>query len=151
MTFRHPKDPTFTHGDVVVVSADSSPVLPVVAFLACTSLLKDDVDRFSPVLPVVVNLRNEGLQDRHWEQIHSLIGFDIQGRPEITLAELLDKKVTDYHEEITGVATSAVQEGVLESMMSKVASMWQQTEFEVRRKQRQPAAGLDERDGPTVK
>ena len=51
------------------------------------------MDHFSPVLPVVVNLRNQGLQERHWEQIHELIGFEIKGRPEITLGELIDKKV----------------------------------------------------------
>lgn len=54
---------------------------------------QEDVDHFSPVLPVVVNLRNQGLQERHWEQIHELIGFEIKGRPEITLGELIDKKV----------------------------------------------------------
>jgi len=54
------------------------------------------VDHFSPVLPVVVNLRNEGLQERHWEQIHGLIGFEIKGRPEITLGELLEKKVGHF-------------------------------------------------------
>ncbi|CAM9957391.1 unnamed protein product, partial [Ectocarpus sp. 4 AP-2014] len=52
--------------------------------------LKDDVDNFSPVLPVVVNLRNQGLQGRHWDQIHELIGFEIKGRPEIALGELID-------------------------------------------------------------
>ncbi|CAM9316698.1 unnamed protein product, partial [Sphacelaria rigidula] len=56
-------------------------------------LLQEDVDTFSPVLPVVVNLRNKGLQERHWDQIQSLIGFEIKGRPEITLGELIDKKV----------------------------------------------------------
>lgn len=54
---------------------------------------QDDVDNFSPVLPVVVNLRNQGLQGRHWDQIHELIGFEIKGRPEITLGELINKKV----------------------------------------------------------
>lgn len=58
---------------------------------------QEDVDHFSPVLPVVVNLRNEGLQERHWEQIHELIGFEIKGRPEITLGELIDKKVRYCH------------------------------------------------------
>ncbi|CAM9277540.1 unnamed protein product [Ascophyllum nodosum] len=94
--------------------------------------LKDDVDHFSPTLPVVVDLRNQGLQDRHWDRIHELIGFEIKGKPEITLGELLEKKVTDFHEEITGVATSAVQEAVLEEMMEKVAAMWRRTEFEVK-------------------
>eukprot|EP00952_Eustigmatos_sp_NYUAD-ZCMA_P003939 17248-Eustigmatos_ZCMA.PRE.1 len=36
--------------------------------------LKAKVDEFSPVLPVVVNLRNNSLKDRHWSQIHTLIG-----------------------------------------------------------------------------
>lgn len=40
-------------------------------------------------------------------------------------------KVTTFHEEITSVATSAVQEGVLEEMMGKVSAMWAKTEFEV--------------------
>lgn len=57
------------------------------------------MDHFSPVLPVVVNLRNQGLQERHWEQIHELIGFEIKGRPEITLGELIDKKVRTLHNE----------------------------------------------------
>lgn len=89
------------------------------------------MDHFSPVLPVVVNLRNQGLQARHWDQIHEMIGFEIKGKPEITLGELIDKKVTTFHEEITSVATSAVQEGVLEEMMEKVSAMWSKTEFEV--------------------
>ncbi|CAM9417677.1 unnamed protein product, partial [Ectocarpus sp. 12 AP-2014] len=71
-------------------------------------------------------------QGRHWDQIHELIGFEIKGRPEITLGELIDKKVTAFHEEITSVATSAVQEGVLEEMMEKVSAMWAKTEFEVK-------------------
>lgn len=40
-------------------------------------------------------------------------------------------QVTAFHEEITSVATSAVQEGVLEEMMEKVSAMWAKTEFEV--------------------
>lgn len=39
--------------------------------------------------------------------------------------------MTTFHEEITSVATSAVQEGVLEEMMGKVSTMWAKTEFEV--------------------
>lgn len=54
------------------------------------------MDHFSPVLPVVVNLRNQGLQGRHWDQIHKMIGFEIKGRPEITLGELIEKKVVAW-------------------------------------------------------
>ena len=82
--------------------------------------LKAKVDEFSPVLPVVVNLRNTALKDRHWNTIHGLIGFPIQGDDTFTLGKLIEKRVTDYADNLTNIATSAVQEAVLESMMEKV-------------------------------
>jgi len=94
--------------------------------------LKAKVDEFSPVLPVVVNLRNESLKERHWNQIHSLIGFAIQGDDTFTLGKLIEKHVTDYAENITSIATSAVQESVLEGMMDKVERIWKTTEFEAK-------------------
>lgn len=71
--------------------------------------LKARVDEFSPVLPVVVNLRNQSLKDRHWAHIHSLIGFAIQGDDTFSLGRLIEKRVTDFAEQITNIATSAVQ------------------------------------------
>lgn len=94
--------------------------------------LKAKVDEFSPVLPVVVNLRNNSLKDRHWSQIHHLIGFAIQGDDTFSLGKLIEKRVTDFAEQITNIATSAVQESVLEIMMDKVDRIWKVTEFEVR-------------------
>ena len=94
--------------------------------------LKQKVDLWSPVLPVVVNLRNQSLKPRHWEEIHSLIGFHIQGDDTFTLLDLIQKKVTDHAEEITNTATTAVQETVLEEMMAKVTGAWKTTEFEVK-------------------
>jgi dynein heavy chain, axonemal len=99
---------------------------------AVAKQLKADVDTFAPVLPVVVNLRNDFLKDRHWQIIHDLVGFQILGQDSLTLGDLLEKKVTDYHEDITGVATAAVQEAVLEEMMAKVAATWDKCELEVK-------------------
>ena len=71
--------------------------------------LAEDVQTFSPVLPVVLNLRNDLLRERHWDRIQELIGFQILGQEDLTLGELLNRKVTMYESEIVDIATSAVQ------------------------------------------
>ena len=47
--------------------------------------LKEKVDLWTPVLPLVVDLRNESLKERHWTQIHDVIGFELKGNDSFTL------------------------------------------------------------------
>lgn len=94
--------------------------------------LKESVDRFAPVLPVVKDLRNIALQERHWTAIHDLLGFEIKGDDAFTLGDVIDKGVTSHHKELTTISTNATQEAVLEEMMSKVSSLWESAEFEVK-------------------
>ncbi|KAH8045613.1 dynein light chain binding protein [Aureococcus anophagefferens] len=91
--------------------------------------LKASVETFTPVLPVVVNLRNDALQERHWAMIHDLVGFEIQGDAAFTLGDIINKGVTAHHAEITAIATNATQESVLEEMMAKVTKQWESTEL----------------------
>ncbi|KAJ1441552.1 dynein heavy chain, N-terminal region 2-domain-containing protein, partial [Ochromonadaceae sp. CCMP2298] len=94
--------------------------------------LRESVDEFNPVLPIVVDLRSPCLKDRHWDQITKLIGFDIQTAENFTLNELIERGVTAFQEEITVISTSAQQESILEEMMAKVTSIWEKAEFEVK-------------------
>ena len=56
--------------------------------------LKDSVDTFTPLLPCVVNLRNTNLQERHWDEIHALLGFEVKGDKNFTLGDLVNRGVT---------------------------------------------------------
>jgi dynein heavy chain len=94
--------------------------------------LKASVDEINPVLPIVNDLRNPTLKDRHWEKITTLIGFDIQESENFSLSDLIEKGVTQYQEEINTIATSAQQESILEEMMAKVTSSWEKLTFEVK-------------------
>ena len=94
--------------------------------------LKESVDELNPVLPVVVDLRNPCLRERHWEMIRDLIQIDIQREENFTLQDLIEKKVTSKQEEISVIATAAQQEAILEEMMAKVTKMWEHSTFEVK-------------------
>ena len=94
--------------------------------------LKASVDEINPILPVVVDLRNPALQDRHWDKIKDLVGIDIRNSDGFTLQQLITLGVTAYQEQITAIATAAQQEAILEEMIERVTSMWAQTDFEVK-------------------
>ncbi|RYH31858.1 hypothetical protein EON65_01740 [archaeon] len=94
--------------------------------------LKASVDDINPVLPIVTDLRNPCLKDRHWEKITNLIGFNIHESEEFTLSDLINKGVTKFQEEISVIATAAQQESILEEMMAKVTGIWEKLQFDVK-------------------
>ena len=61
----------------------------------------------------------------------------LTGEPEVpknrpfTLFDLIDKKITNFQEEIQVIATSAQQESILEEMMAKVTGVWEKLDFVV--------------------
>ena len=93
--------------------------------------LKEMVEKFRDTLPVVVNLRCESLKQRHWDRIHELVGYEIDGVEGFTLGLLISKSIMLHASEIDTIATEAVQESVLEQMLSKVEAMWKSADFEV--------------------
>lgn len=95
-------------------------------------LLKSLVDEINPMLPIVVNLRSDSLQNRHWEKLNSLVGFDIKNSRSCSLQELINLGVSKFHEEISIIAMDALQESILEEMMTKVTVVWENTNFEVK-------------------
>ena len=98
--------------------------------------LKDSVQEFEPILPVVVNLRDPTLQDRHWEQIHEAIGITIKDEngldKDFTVGSIIEQHITAHVDRIVEVSTNSQQEFVLEGMMSKVQGIWKESEFEVK-------------------
>jgi dynein heavy chain len=92
--------------------------------------LNAKVAKWLPVLPCITDLRNEALKDRHWEDINNLVGFNVQEDITFTVGDLIGKEVTKHQDEISNIATTAVQERVLEEMMSKVTGMWIDAELD---------------------
>eukprot|EP00762_Andalucia_godoyi_P001076 ANDGO_01965.mRNA.1 Dynein-1-beta heavy chain len=91
-------------------------------------VLKERVDEFKWSLPVLIDLRNESLKPRHWEQITTLFGgFEFQ--PEMTLGELFALRVFEKKDEVGQISLMATQEAALEELLKKVATQWQNTEF----------------------
>ncbi|OQR82552.1 dynein heavy chain [Achlya hypogyna] len=94
--------------------------------------LQGQVEQFKLVLPVVLDLRGSFLQDRHWAQIHDILGFVVKGDASLTLGTLMARQAMTHGEAISVVSVSAQQESVLEAMLHKVVKVWQTLELEVK-------------------
>ncbi|PRP88057.1 dynein heavy chain 6, axonemal-like [Planoprotostelium fungivorum] len=92
---------------------------------------KETVDEFKVFLPVLLDLRNQSLKARHWEQIQDVIGQRIVRDKNFTLGVLVDLKVVEYKEEINIISSSATNEALLEEMLRKIEHTWDHTEFTV--------------------
>jgi dynein heavy chain len=93
--------------------------------------LSDSVAEYKPLIPVITDLRNKALKDRHWNEIHDLIGFQIRGDTGFTLGKLIEMHVAQHSEEIQTISVSAQQEQVLEEMLAKVSGMWTELDVEL--------------------
>ncbi|XP_073391166.1 uncharacterized protein [Physcomitrium patens] len=83
-------------------------------------------------LPVVQNMLNPALRDRHWKKIEIIIGRKIERNSQFTLNKLLELKVMDFTNAIVEVSNEATQEMGLEELMSKVQERWTTVEFVVK-------------------
>jgi len=52
--------------------------------------MKAKVDAFKPVVPIALALRKEGMQERHWDQLSTAVGFDVRPVEGFTLTTLVD-------------------------------------------------------------
>eukprot|EP00606_Chrysophyceae_sp_TOSAG23-5_P001616 GSChrysophyteH2.ASY1.ANO1.110.1 assembled CDS len=94
--------------------------------------LKESVEEFNPVLPLVNDLGSLCLKDRHWNQITELVAIeDTPPNAAFTVIDLIDKGITRFQEEVQVISTAAQQEAILEEMMGKVTAQWDNLDFNV--------------------
>lgn len=97
--------------------------------------LKDCIDDFKQILPMVEELANPALKKRHWDEIFQLVEADIplnddgSGYAPFSVRMLLQYNVLDKIEQIQTISSYASKEYSLEKVMEKMNNDWQGVEF----------------------
>ncbi|OQR91757.1 dynein heavy chain, partial [Thraustotheca clavata] len=94
--------------------------------------LKDSVESFKEALPIVADLRCLHLKDRHWLGISEALKFDIVSNTGLTLGRFVDMHLHELAPTVNRIATEATQEALLENMLCRITSLWNEIEFEVK-------------------
>ncbi|KAM3867513.1 dynein axonemal heavy chain 10 [Diretmus argenteus] len=103
-------------------------VLPVAFFL------EGRMNEFKGSLPLLLDLKNEALRDRHWKELMDRTGTSFDMNPDsFTLENMFDMELQKYDNVIGDIVTSAVKELGIEKGVKEVVETWENITFSVQR------------------
>ncbi len=83
--------------------------------------LNEFISPFACQLPVVADLRNPSLKQRHWDNIESVVNYRFLDDEPITLGLLVNIGAFEHSEDIQEVSAQASSEASLEGILKKVS------------------------------
>ena len=78
-----------------------------------------------------MDLRNPALKQRHWQQIHDLVGEELIRDETFTLGTLLELNIFSKREAIEEISVQATNEATLEDMLKKVENNWRELDYQL--------------------
>lgn len=97
----------------------------------CGEILKD-IKAFQVHLPLIKIFCNQGLKDRHWDEISGIIaqntgikGFQVKPDKEILLKKLIDLEIYKFVDLLDEISDSATKEFNIEKILNKMLEDWE--------------------------
>jgi dynein heavy chain len=75
-------------------------------------------------MPLVRVFSNQGMKERHWEEISTLVGFPIRPDKDLMLNRLIDLNVTEHLARLDEISDSAMKEATIENILNKMQADW---------------------------
>ncbi|XP_075982332.1 dynein axonemal heavy chain 1-like [Anticarsia gemmatalis] len=96
--------------------------LPKVQQVATT--IRDDIDEFRPLIPVIQAVRNPGMKERHWNEFMEKAGITVTMNEKQTFQMCLKQGVAAHAELIAEIGELASKEYVIEQTLDKMQNEW---------------------------
>ncbi|KAG9346625.1 hypothetical protein JZ751_006936 [Albula glossodonta] len=93
---------------------------------------KKRIDQFKKTVPLISDLRNPAMRDRHWEQIKAEVqhSFDHAGS-DFTLEKIVTLGMHRHTEKISEISGAASKELSIEQSLEGIASAWEETFLDI--------------------
>ncbi|KNC97489.1 uncharacterized protein SPPG_07404 [Spizellomyces punctatus DAOM BR117] len=94
--------------------------------------LRDRVQHTRRTLPLLQDLKNPAMRDRHWSQLMDEVAktFDPSGA-DFTLEKILDMGLDQYAESISNLSAAATKELSIEQGLASIKDAWEQLELDI--------------------
>lgn len=114
-----------------------------------SALLKSKVGDFKALVPIVTDLSNKSMKERHWKKLYETCGQTWYGNnPDRSLSDLMAFRIFEYGDQIADISGSASGEAALEASLQKVITAWGNTNFVIKKYREQKGVfilgGLEE-------
>ncbi|KAL4086285.1 hypothetical protein PRIC1_014412 [Phytophthora ramorum] len=93
----------------------------------CSSIaatIKDDIAGFRPHVPLILSMRNPGMQERHWSQINQEIGTTFRPDRSMKLSYVLGLGLEKHIDAISRIGETAGKEYQIEKTLSSMEEQW---------------------------
>ena len=101
------------------------------AQLAVGSGIKDEVNAFRPMLPMLIALRTPGMEDRHWEALSERVGVSVVPDENFTLTWAQDNDLPAQLESINKIAETAAKEFSIKASLDKMSEAWEAVDLAI--------------------
>ncbi|KAL0210647.1 hypothetical protein RCL1_005083 [Eukaryota sp. TZLM3-RCL] len=91
--------------------------------------IKEDMEEFTPHVPLIVAMRNPGIRDRHWEEISQSIGFNLKPDSDYNLNKFFEMDIPKYSEQILKITSKAQKEYAIERSLDQMQNEWKGLKF----------------------
>ncbi|KAM8871594.1 dynein axonemal heavy chain 2 isoform 7-T7 [Synchiropus picturatus] len=93
---------------------------------------KNKVDHFKRLVPLLVDLKNLAMRDRHWKQICDKLqcSFD-QTSPDFTLEKIISLGLDKSADKISEISEAATKEVSIEQGLEEISKTWEETSLDV--------------------
>ncbi|XP_048588102.1 dynein axonemal heavy chain 2 isoform X2 [Nematostella vectensis] len=97
----------------------------------CDSI-KSRIEQFKRTMPLIQDLKNSAMRDRHWSQIKTEVQkpFDHTG-DYFTLEKIIELGLDQFGEQICEISGAASKELSIEQAISGIASIWDQVSLDI--------------------
>ncbi|CCI46649.1 unnamed protein product [Albugo candida] len=92
-------------------------------------MLHEQTQEFRAYLPVIQRLASQALQERHWDQIRQIVGFE-ETEEDLTLNALLEKGVTLHFDAVEKIGASAEKEFSLQRTLTAMIAEWENVDVQ---------------------
>jgi dynein heavy chain len=93
-------------------------------------MLRDQIDDFQLIIPMLQELSKDSIRDRHWDEIKQICGAEFdQTSPEFKLSELLEIDMPQHHEDIEEVTDGADKQLKIERGLLEINERWAEAAF----------------------
>ncbi|KAG8456021.1 hypothetical protein GDO86_001999 [Hymenochirus boettgeri] len=96
--------------------------------------LESKMKEFKESIPLLLDLKNEALRDRHWKELMSKTGTDFEMNLDtFTLENMFAMELHKYADVISGIVASAIKELSIEKGVKEILDTWENMKFTVQK------------------
>ena len=93
---------------------------------------KDNINRFKRTMPLITDLKNPAMRDRHWFEIKEDVGRPFEHETdEFTLEKIIELKLEEHAEKVSEISGAASKELAIEDALKALEETWSGIALEI--------------------